>query len=92
MGRLTGFCYGAALIGIGNNNGSLKGEMHYKPIISDFSNCHCMDHLMDAGCGPEVCGGITCPFDSRLCRSKCCRQGRSGGHCSGFLWLKCKCD
>ncbi|CAF3350985.1 unnamed protein product [Rotaria socialis] len=93
-GFITGSCQGGVSIGIsGNNYGSVRGEMHYKPTFNGFSNCICTNDLTDVRCGIDGSFlGIRCPADWSACRRKCCRQGRSGGHCGGFLRLKCKCD
>jgi len=54
--------------------------------------CRCTNDLRDATCGPDGRFlGISCPFDSSACNRKCCREGKRGGKCGGFLRYKCKC-
>jgi hypothetical protein len=94
MGNLTGFCQGGVSVGVkGDNHRSPKGEMDYRPAISGFSNCVCTNNIIDAKCGIDGSVlGIRCPFDWSACRRKCCREGRSNGHCGGLFRTKCKCD
>ncbi|CAF4150052.1 unnamed protein product, partial [Rotaria magnacalcarata] len=88
MGRITGF----VTVGVsGTNYGSPQGAMTYKPTISGFFHCQCTNDLTDIRCGLDGSFmGIRCP-DNSACARKCCRQGWSGGHCRGFLRLKCRC-
>ncbi|CAF3934338.1 unnamed protein product [Rotaria magnacalcarata] len=81
-----------AEIGVsGTNYGSPQGAMTYKPTISGFFHCQCTNDLTDIRCGLDGSFmGIRCP-DNSACARKCCRQGWSGGHCRGFLRLKCRC-
>lgn len=56
------------------------------------ANCYCSDDPIDVKCGRDGSFlNIRCP-DNSACWRKCCRQGKSGGKCSGFAKLKCKCN
>ncbi|CAF1245903.1 unnamed protein product [Rotaria magnacalcarata] len=91
-GYLTGFCKGTITVdGIINLVG--PGQTEYKPTINARSGCVCTNDQRDATCGPDGSfAGIRCPFDTSACARKCCREGRSGGRCGGFLKTKCKCN
>jgi hypothetical protein len=93
QGHLTGFCKKSPTIGVKVNNHGADGALKVQPTLEGFLDCDCTDDLTEAKCGPDgSLMGIRCPFDWSACARKCCRQGRSGGHCGGFLRLKCKCD
>ncbi|CAF3971682.1 unnamed protein product [Rotaria magnacalcarata] len=91
-GYLTGFCKGTITVdGIINLVG--PGQTEYKPKINARSGCVCTNDQRDATCGPDGSfAGIRCPFDTSACARKCCREGRSGARCGGFLKTKCKCN
>ncbi len=92
-GYLTGFCQGKFDGDVNVNSQSTNDEIEYKPSLKVYSHCLCTNDMKDAKCGPDGSfAGIRCPFDLSACQRKCCRQGRSGGHCTGFMRLKCKCD
>jgi hypothetical protein len=60
---------------------------------SNLSNCRCSNDRIDVKCGRDGSfAGIRCPFDRSACQRKCCRQGRSGGRCTGPFKTKCRCD
>lgn len=92
QGFLTGYCNGKAVL----QHAAMKDKVSryaLNPYFLDRQDCTCTNDVRDATCGPDgSLAGIRCPFDWSACRRKCCRQGRSGGHCGGFLRLKCKCD
>lgn len=68
----------------GSGGGGVKPEV--------AANCFCSDDPIDVRCGRDGSFmGIRCP-DNSACWRKCCRQGKSGGKCGGFLKTKCKCD
>ncbi|CAF1232136.1 unnamed protein product [Adineta ricciae] len=91
-GYLTGSCKGSIMGGAQIDLGG-PGQTEYKPKINGRSDCVCTNDHRDATCGPDGSfAGIRCPFDKSACARKCCRQGRSGGRCGGFLKTKCKCD
>ena len=62
-------------------------------ITSIAHHCECTNDYNDAFCGPDGRFlGISCPFDRSACARACCRKGKTGGRCGGFLNNKCKCD
>ena len=66
--------------------------MQYKSSIKASFHCLCTDDPIDAKCGPDASFlGIRCS-DGSACQRKCCGRGKPGGHCSGFVGLKCLCD
>lgn len=93
-GFLTGFCQGGVSLGIKlTSPGGNSGQPGYKPVVNGYSSCGCTNDLKDAKCGPDGSFlGIRCPFDRSACARKCCREGKTGGRCRGFLNLKCRCD
>jgi len=92
-GFLTGHCNPQAVIGTVAMRESKAGRFELLPFLMARLDCTCTNDARDVTCGPDATlAGIRCPFDWSACRRKCCRQGRSGGHCGGFLRLKCKCD
>lgn len=91
-GYLTGFCKGSVFVNVIINPGE-NNQVEYKPTINAQSGCACTNDQRDATCGPDGSfAGIRCPFDRSACARKCCREGKSGGRCVGFLNTKCKCD
>ncbi len=94
LGFLTGNCYREGQAGIVITNPWGPGPSKIGPApFKISSHCMCSNDLRDAKCGPDGSFvGIRCPFDKSACQRKCCRQGKSGGRCGGFLKSKCKCD
>ncbi|XP_054165781.1 uncharacterized protein LOC128963301 [Oppia nitens] len=88
-GFVTGFCN--RHLGLDSDVGGVSiNLLPVKLYLS--SNCLCTNSWTDSSCGLDGSFlGIRCP-DKSACRRKCCRNGKTGGHCSGFLRLKCKCD
>lgn len=92
-GFLTGFCQSNVNAEIILNVDGSTGQTQYRPTINPQAGCRCTNDLRDAKCGPDgSLLGIRCPFDRSACARKCCRDGKSGGRCGGFLKTKCKCD
>jgi len=61
-------------------------------LVKLSASCRCVNDDFDVKCGLDGSFlGIRCP-DNSACWRKCCRQGKSGGKCGGFLKLKCKCN
>lgn len=89
-GFRTGHCNPRAVIG---TLAMRQNKAPLDPFFMKRFECTCTNDERDATCGPDGSFiGIRCPVDWSACRRKCCREGRSGGHCGGFLRLKCKCD
>ena len=66
-------------------------KLGFVPKVAQY--CKCSDDWKDAFCGAD--GRflkISCPFDRSACARACCRSGKTGGKCKGFLRTKCKCD
>ena len=86
QGFLMGYCRKDAIIDPNLINQKL-------PIPQVVANCQCTNDWRDANCGPDGRFlGISCPFDRSACKRSCCRDGKSGGSCKGFLKRKCDCD
>ena len=91
-GYLTGFCQGRIDLGGEFESPSSLDEIEYKPSLKAYAACKCTNRFIDVKCGPDGSfAGIRCP-DVSACQRKCCRQGRSGGRCTGFLGFRCQCD